>query len=170
MDFLKLAEERYSCRRFSGRAVEEEKLERILKAGLAAPTATNAQPYHIWVIRSPEGLEKIRTCTGCHFDTRVLLLVGGKPDKAWVRRFDGRNFADVDASIVATQLMLAVQAEGLGTTWVGWFDPDRVQALFPETADYDLIALFPLGYPAEDAKPSERHFERRSREEAVTEL
>ena len=71
---------------------------------------------------------------------------------------------------VAWVLMLAVQAEGLGTTWVGWFDPDRVQALFPETADYDLIALFPLGYPAEDAKPSERHFERRSREEAITEL
>ena len=74
------------------------------------------------------------------------------------------------AAIVATQLMLAIQAEGLGTTWVGWFDPDAVRAAFPETQGYDLIALFPIGYPAADAQPSPRHFERRSEEEAVARL
>ena len=170
MDFLQLAKERYSCRKFADRPVEAEKLERILAAGIAAPTATNAQPYRIWVIESPEAVEKIRACTGCHFDTKTLLLVGGKADAAWVRKFDGRNFADVDAAIVATQLMLAIQAEGLGTTWVGWFDPDAVRAAFPETQGYDLIALFPVGYPAADAQPSPRHFERRSEEEAVARL
>ena len=170
MDFLKLAQERYSCRKFADRPVEPEKLARILEAGRLAPTATNAQPYHIWVLESPEALEKIRACTSCHFDARVLLLVGGKAGEAWVRKFDGRNFADVDAAIVATQLMLAVQAEGLGTTWVGWFDADKVRACFPETRDYDLIAIFPIGYPAEDAQPSPRHAERKPAAEVITRL
>ena len=170
MNFLQLAKDRYSCRKLSDRPVEPEKIDRILEAAQAAPTATNAQPYHIWVLQSPEALEKIRTCTSCHFDAKVLMLVGGDEKAAWVRPFDGRNFADVDATIVATQLMLAVQAEGLGTTWVGWFDANRVRELFPETAGYDLVALFPIGYPAADAKPAPRHFERLSRDEAVTTL
>ena len=131
MNFLQLAKDRYSCRKLSDRPVEPEKIDRILEAAQAAPTATNAQPYHIWVLESPEALEKIRTCTSCHFDAKVLMLVGGDEKAAWVRQFDGRNFADVDATIVATQLMLAVQAEGLGTTWVGWFDPDGVRYSVP---------------------------------------
>ncbi|MBQ9488186.1 MAG: nitroreductase family protein, partial [Selenomonadaceae bacterium] len=72
--------------------------------------------------------------------------------------------------IVATHLMLAVQDEGLGTTWVGWFDAPKMQELFPEMKDYELIAVFPIGYPADDAKPSNRHEERRNISDAVTEL
>ena len=41
MDFLTLAKERYSCRKFSGKEVEQEKLEKIMEAGIAAPTAVN---------------------------------------------------------------------------------------------------------------------------------
>ena len=170
MRFLQLAQERYSCRKFSDRPVEPDKLDRILEAARVAPTATNAQPYHIWVLQSPEALESIRACTSCHFNAQVLLLVGAKADGAWVREFDGRNFADVDASIVATQLMLAVQDEGLGTTWVGWFDAPKVKQLFPETESYDLVALFPIGHPAPDAAPAPRHSQRRPLGEMVTNL
>ena len=54
MDFLKLARERYSCRQLSDKKVEKEKLDKIIEAGILAPTATNAQPYKIWLIESTE--------------------------------------------------------------------------------------------------------------------
>lgn len=47
MDFLELAKERYSCRKMNEKSVEKEKIEKILQAGILAPTATNAQPYKI---------------------------------------------------------------------------------------------------------------------------
>ena len=77
-----------------------------------------------------------------------------------MRSFDKKNFADVDASIAATHMMLEIEALGLGTTWVGHFDAPKLKELFPEMADYELVAIFPVGYPAEDAKPSTRHAER----------
>ena len=54
MEFLKLAHERYSCRSLSSAPVEQEKIDRILEAALAAPTAKNQQPFRIWVLRSAE--------------------------------------------------------------------------------------------------------------------
>ena len=62
--------------------------------------------------------------------------------------------------------MLAIQAEGLASTWVGSFDAPKLQELFPQMAEYEMIALFPIGY-ADDAKPSPRHTERRAVEDAV---
>ena len=168
MDFLQLARERYSCRKFADRPVEAEKLERILAAGIAAPTATNAQPYRIWVIESPEAVEKIRACTGCHFDTKTLLLVGGKADAAWVRKFDGRNFADVDAAIVGTHIMLAASDLGLGNVWVGSFDPARIKADFPETEGYEVVCLFPVGVPA--AGPAPGHAQRQPLDAFASEI
>ena len=56
------------------------------------------------------------------------------------------NYADVDASIVATHIMLAIHDEGLGSTWCGHFDQAKVKELFPETEKYNLIAMFPVGY------------------------
>ena len=73
-------------------------------------------------------------------------------------------------SIVATQMMLEITELGLGTTWVGHFDEPLLKEEFPEMKDYELIAIFPVGYPAEDAKPAERHSIRRSVEEAVVYL
>ena len=59
MDFLKLARERYSCRQLSDKKVEKEKLDKIIEAGILAPTATNAQPYKIWLIESTEAKGKL---------------------------------------------------------------------------------------------------------------
>ena len=85
-----------------------------------------------------------------------------------MRKYDGRNFADVDASIVGTHIMLAAHDLGLGTTWVGHFDAPAVHEAFPETEGYDLVALFPIGYPADDASPAEHHFSRKPASELVT--
>lgn len=169
-DFLQLAHERYSCRAFSDRPVEPEKIGKVLEAAVAAPTAVDRQPWHAWVIESSEALAKVRGLTRFHFDAPVVIALGAAPDEAWVRKYDGRNFADVDASIVGTHVMLAVHDLGLGTTWVGHFDAPAMKEAFPEMADYDLVALFPIGYPAADAAPAARHLERKDVAELVGRL
>ena len=168
--FLELAKERFSCRKLTDKKIEAEKIDRILQAAISAPTAKNIQPYKIWKISSPEGMEKIKQVTNYTFGAGLVLLVGVKNDDAFTRPFDKMNFGHIDGAIVATHLMLAVQDEGLATTWVGYFDAPKLKEIFPEMKDFDLIAIFPVGYPAEDAKPSNRHEDRKNISEVVTEI
>ena len=169
MTYSELVKSRYSCRKFSGKAVEQSKIDAIIEAANAAPTAKNLQPVKVWVIRSEEALAKIKACTPFKWteNVSVVFAVGGTTEGAFVRPSDGRNFEDVDAGIVATHIMLAVQAEGLATTWVGMFDAPKVAEMFPQMKGWDMVALFPVGYPAEDAEPSERHTLRRNLAEYV---
>lgn len=170
MNFLELAKARYSCRKLTDTAIDPEKIERILQATLAAPTAKNLQRYTIWQVQSPEAFDKLKQTTNYTFGAKLAFVIGAKKDGAFDRPFDNKNFAEIDAAIVATHMMLAIQDEGLGTTWVGYFDAPKMKELFPEMQDYELVAVFPIGYPAEDAKPSNRHEDRRSISEAVAEL
>ena len=141
MSFLDLAKKRYSCRKLSAQPVEEEKLQKILEAGNLAPTAHNNQPLHIWLLESAEAMEKVSQTTSFIFGAPVAFVVGSKADDAWVRPFDKKNFADVDASIAATHMMLAIEDLGLGTTWVAHFDAPKLKEFFPEMADYELVAI-----------------------------
>ena len=154
MEFFELVKDRFSCRKFSSKPVEDEKLNKILEAARLAPTAKNAQPVKIWVIKSPEALEKIKSTAPFAWlkDVNIILAVGGTTEGAFLRPSDNRNFGDVDATIVATHLMLAIENEGLGSTWM---------------KNYDLVALFPVAYKADDAQPSERHEKRKSKDELV---
>ena len=170
MSFLDLAKARYSCRKLTDKTIEPEKIERIIQAAIAAPTAKNLQRYTIWAIKSPEAFDKLKQVTPYTFGSALAFVVGAKKDGAFDRPFDKKNFAEIDAAIVATHLMLAVQDEGLGTTWVGWFDAPKLQELFPQMQGYELIAIFPVGYPAEEAKPSNRHEDRRSIADVVVPL
>lgn len=170
MDFLELAKARYSCRKLTDKAIEPEKIDRILAAAIAAPTAKNFQPYKIWKVTSEESFDKIKQVTNYTFGAKLALVVGVKKEDAFTRPFDGLNYGHIDGAIIATHIMLAIQAEGLRSTWVGYFDAPKLQELIPEMQGYDLIAMFPIGYPAEDAKPSIRHEERRAVSEAVAEI
>ena len=167
MEFLQLSEARYSLRKFSDRPVEAEKLAAILEAGRNAPTAHNLQPQRIFVFRSPEALEKADACTAAHFHPPVILVVAYDPEAAWKRETDGKNHGEIDASIAATQMMLEAADLGLGTTYVGMFEPEKLLAAFPEMAGLCPIAMLPLGYPAEGAHPSRLHADRKPLEELV---
>lgn len=167
MDFKELAEKRYSCRKFSDRKVEKELLDQIIDTAIKSPTAVNKQPYKIFLMDSEEAKQNLTKVTTFTFGADAFLVVGAKEDEAWVRRFDNRNFADVDASIVATHIMMQITDLGLESTWVGHFDAPLLKEMYPTMNDYDLIAIFPIGYPAEDEEPSSKHFERKTREEVL---
>lgn len=168
MEFNSVLHRRYSCRAFSPKQVEHAKVDRILEAGRIAPTAVNKQPVHVWAVTNPNMLEAIKGVTRSNYGAPLILVVGCRPSDAWVRRYDGKNGAEVDASIVATYLMLAAENEGLATLWVGSFDPTLLKGILPDTAGYELVAMINVGYPADGSEPSAMHGRRISMEEFVT--
>ena len=168
MDFEELIKKRFSCRKFTDRPVEPEKIEKIIQAGIDAPTAVNRQPFHIFKMESPQAKEAVRACTKCHFGANTFLIIGSDRQSGWVRPFDGKPFADVDAAIAATHMMLMIEELGLASTWVGYFDAPALKEKCPQLNAWELIAIFPIGYAAEE--PSPRHFERKDVQALATEL
>ena len=159
MNFAELSAQRYSLRKFSDRPVEDALLQQVLEAGRNAPTAHNNQPQRIFVLQSPEAMAKADACMGSHFHPPVLLAVAYDPAAAWDR--------EIDATIAVTQMMLQAADLGLGTTYVGMFDPEKLTAAFPEMAGLVPIAMLPLGYPAEGAHPARLHTDRKPMEQLV---
>ncbi len=170
MDFNAVIQNRYSCRAFASSPVGQEIIDRILEAGRIAPTAVNKQPVHIWAVSDPGALEAIKGVTRSNYGAPLILVVGCRPSDAWVRRYDGKNGAEVDASIVATYLMLAAENEGLATLWVGSFDPSLLAGILPGTEGYELVAMINVGYPAEGSEPSAMHGIRVEMGEFVTKI
>ncbi len=161
MDFLTLAEKRFSVRKFSDRPVESDKLELILKAGRAAPTAKNFQPQSIYVIQSAEALEKLNRCSPCVYGAPSALLVCYDKNVSWKRHYDGKDHGDIDASIVLTHMMLQAEELGLGSVWVCVFDPVAIAAEFGLPDNLVPSSLMPLGYAADDAEPAPMHAQRK---------
>ncbi|MCL1979840.1 MAG: nitroreductase family protein [Proteobacteria bacterium] len=166
MEFGQLIKDRYSVRKFSSQPVEESKVTAILNAARLAPTAVNKQPQRILVLRGAS-MEKLKDCTPYTFNAPMALALCYNRDEAWVRAYDNDNSGLIDAAIVGTHLMLAVHDIGLGATWVGHFDPAAFRQIYHLPANIEPVALFPIGYPAPEAKPAHLHEKRRSLEETV---
>lgn len=169
MEFQKLIYERYSVRNFSSQPVEEEKLQKILEAGQAAPTARNAQPQRVLVVKSPEALEKIRECTPCHYNAPVVLVMCRKSSDTPIDPEKGVNgdSTPLDASIALTHMMLCAADLGLGSCWVGLHYKEKLRRLFHVPDYLEIVSLLPIGYPAEDAAPNPAHTQRLPLSETV---
>ncbi|MGD8370123.1 MAG: nitroreductase family protein [Syntrophobacterales bacterium] len=153
MDFLALARQRYSVRSYKPDPVETEKLDRILEAARLAPTAVNIQPFQLIVIQTANReAELLRIYNKKWFVQPPIVICGcGFPRKNWVRK-DGKNYNDVDVAIVMDHLILAATAEGLGTCWIGAFNPAAAKEILGLPATVEPIAFTPLGY-ANDQPP-----------------
>ena len=95
------------------------------------------------------------------------MLVCHNKDESWVRKYDGALSSPVDAVIVTTYMMLAAQNEGVGTCWVMHFDPNAMRETFGIPENTEPVALLVMGYPSDDAKPLDLHFESRPIDETV---
>jgi nitroreductase len=167
VDFLELAKERYSVRKFDSRQIEEEKVNLILEAGRIAPTAVNYQPQRILALQAKEEMQKLEACTPYHFGQTLALLVCYDKTVSWKRKFDNKDSGEVDASIVATHMMLEAENLGIGSTWVGHFNPQALRESFAIPENLEPVLLLMLGYPSEDAEPNPLHFKRFDKAQTV---
>jgi nitroreductase len=155
MIFNDVITSRRSVRAYRGDAVEPEKLQTVLQAAQAAPTACNLQPWRIVVLHT-QGREQdlLRAYRGPWLAQAPLVLCFcALPDKAWRQR-SGKNYVDVDVTIAADHAILAATDQGLGTCWIAAFDPAAVKEVFQLEQGWEPVVLTPLGYP--DEKPEAR--------------
>ena len=174
MNFSELAAQRYSERFFDPRPVEQEKLDRILEAGRIVPTACNYQPQRFFLIRSPEGLEKLKTVTPFHYNVPLMILVCYDAREVWTnpgdRYYRNYNSGEQDASIAATTMMYEAEELGIHTIWIRGFDSKAVADAYNLPEYMIPVMMLGLGYPSDRAKPNGWHFKRKPIEEFVTEL
>ena len=168
MDFLELVSSRQSVRGFdSERAVEKEKLERIVEIARLAPSACNAQPWSFVIVDEPELKNQIADATSSrvlgmnHFTKQApvhLLLVEEKVNISsgiggWIKK---KDYAQMDLGIVAAHIVLAAQAEGLGTCIVGWFDEDKVKDLLHIPSSKRVWLDIVIGYSSQPLRKKSR--------------
>jgi nitroreductase len=160
MDFIEIAKKRYSVRGYQDKKVEEEKLEKILEAAHVAPTAANLQPIRLIVVQSREGLAKIGKGANL-YGAPLAVIVCADHGKAWVRPFDKKQTADIDASILTDHMMLQATELGLGSVWICYFKPDVISREFGLPDDLEPVNILAVGYSDEEAADPERHSQTR---------
>jgi len=166
-DFLTLAAERYSVRSFQPTHLSKDKIDLLLKAAHLAPTGCNYQPQRILVLNTDDSMETLKACTKCHFNAPCAMLICYNREECWTRRYDGAQSGIMDASIVATHIMLEAADLGIGVTWVMHFDPTAMRERFKIPANVEPVALLVMGYPAEDAAPYPMHSVFRDPDEVI---
>lgn len=156
MNFMELAKKRYSVRSYSEQPVEKEKLDIVLEAGRIAPTAVNYQPIKIIVVTDTEGLEKVSKATN-FYKAPYVLIICKDTSSSWKRKYDDKDFGDIDASIVTDHMMLMATELGLGTLWIGRFKPQVIKEEFNIPEGIEPVNLLAIGYADCEPKSPDRH-------------
>ena len=170
MEFKDVVAKRYSCKKFDGRPVDEAQLDAILEAGRLAPTAKNLQEQKIYVVRSDAMLAKIDELTPCRYGAPTVLVVAF--DRNNVFTYPGGKYDSgmEDATIVATQMILAAADQGVDSCWLNFLDPDKTAKALGLPENEQVLMLMDLGYAAPGAGPLPNHANRKPLSETVSYL
>lgn len=159
MDIYESIAARRSIRKYSDRPVPRETVDKILNAGRLAPSWKNRQCWRFLLISDPYVKQQL----GMVIDNPsaelyqtvpyVLVLCADPTDSGTMA---GKDYYLVDCGICMEHVVLAAAAEGLGTCWVGYFPENPLHGLLGVPKDTRIVAISPLGYPAEEPAPRER--------------
>ena len=154
MGVLKVIKNRFSVRKFKDQPIEPEKLERILEAAKAAPTAKNLQPQRIFVCKSKAALAAIDSATKCRYGAPTVLAVCYDQNEVWHNPFDPTiDSGEIDASC-----------------WVAHFNPKKINSGLKIQEHIRPVVLIPIGYAEDGVEPALRHTESKDLDEIVHEL
>ena len=147
---------RRSIRQYQDKTVEKEKLEILLKAAMAAPSAMNMKPWEFVIVTKPETIQKIRSSLmfGKHNAPAAIVVCGNtsyfknqKASKFWVQ----------DCSAATENILLAAVGLGLGTVWLGVHPihnyKKRISKILNLPTNVEPLNVIYVGYPAEDKPP-----------------
>jgi len=158
-DFYRIISERRSIRKYKLDEIADDVLARVLNAARIAPSAGNRQPWSFIVVKDDaiKLLLKEAYDKDWFITAPVIIVAVGEASISPYRK-DAKDFREIDVSIAFTHLVLAAQAEELGTCWLGAFLAEPVKRILGIPEGFEPIALTPLGYPDEkpDAKPRKK--------------
>lgn len=159
-EFIKLAQERSSIRKYSNKEVSCEVLNQIIESARIAPSAVNFQPWKFLIIKGEKSKQIVRESYKREwFATAPLYIIAcGNHQEAWHRSFDGKDHTDIDIAIAVEHICLSATSAGLGTCWVCNFDATKLKTDLSLPEDLEPIAIIPLGYPEGDGdvRPKKR--------------
>jgi nitroreductase len=150
MEFRDVITARVSVRGYSEKSVEDEKLTYILDCARRAPSWANKQPWRFVVVRDKEMITRLtkHSLINPWLKTAPVVIVAcADPSDSGSR--NGLQFYGVDVAIAVEHLMLAAADVGLGTCWIGGFDEEKIKAELQIPRRIRIVAITPLGYPAE---------------------
>jgi len=164
---LELIKTRRSIRKYLDKPVEREKIVSCLEAARLAPSAENVQPWRFIVIDDPETLKDFTdyVFTGIYAPTKfakkapVIIVVLAKLDLIANRigkQIQGIHYYFIDIGIAGEHFVLRAHELGLGTCWIGWFNPRRVRKFFKIPKKYKIVSLISVGYPAQEKAEVEK--------------
>jgi nitroreductase len=158
MEFNDLIEQRYSVRAYKADPVEPEKLQQVLEAARVAPSASNKQPYQFIVIHTQGREAELRRIYNKDWFVQppLVICVCAVTATAWHRKYDGKDYSYVDATIALDHLILSAHNLGLGTCWIAAFDPVPAREVLQLPDDVEPVMFTTLGYPADQFRPHQR--------------
>ena len=151
---------RTSIRQYKDQPVEQEKIDIMLKAAMAAPTALNLQPWHFIVIDDKPTLELLSGRQPSN--APLMIAVCGDTNKTTMP--DGKSklpdFWVQDVSAAIENLLLAAHAQGLGAVWTGVYPAmertAEVANILNCPNNIVPVAVVRIGYPGESPEPKDK--------------
>lgn len=155
MNFLDLVKQRYSCRSYQNKSVEQEKLDYVMDCARLAPSAVNKQPWLFRIVSDDASKAKLQECYDRDwFKTAPMYIICSiLHDEEWIR-YDGKHHGNIDIAIAIEHLCLAATEQGLATCWVCNFNVEKCKKNFDIPAEEDPTVLIPIGYAAD--QPTEK--------------
>lgn len=166
-DLYALYRERQSDRKFADRPVPQEVLERILHNALLAPSATNQQPWSIVAVSEDEAVKRvgqavIKGLTNMNkfaLEAPVHILIVAERGR-WIARMGGRvmkvDYRPVDLGILVAHIVLAAQAEGIGSCILGWLNDSAVRKELGIPNNRQVVLDILLGYSEQPTREKKR--------------
>ena len=156
MDVMEAIRKRRSVRSYRKDPVPDEKLKKILEAARLAPSARNSQNWKFVVVRDAARRKELAKAAADQYFVGeapvVIAAVALQPE--YVMRCEVPAYA-VDLAIAVDHMTLVAVEEGLGTCWIGAFYQDEVKRILNIPRGYKVVALLPLGFPADT--PEEKY-------------
>jgi len=155
--FQHLVRSRRSIRRYLDKPVEREKVLACIEAARLAPSADNVQPWRFLVIDNPEVKSRFakEVFSGIYFISRfaaqapVLIMILARLDIIANRigkQIQNVSFYLIDIGIAGEHIVLQAEELGLGTCWIGWFNPRKARKFFKIPRKFKIVSLMAMGY------------------------
>jgi nitroreductase len=186
MEFDQVIRTRRSIRQFKSDPVSDQAISEILEAARLSPSGSNIQPWRFVVIRSPEVRNQLREATVFRFALKAPVIIAccsdfsaleGRPERM-LELFQAGVFDDIEVDgefvppernrdqllaylnmnvgIAITHMMLKAVDLGMGTCWIGGFDPIKAKPILSLEDSLQVVALLPIGYPERIPAPRPR--------------
>lgn len=155
---------RKSVRKYTKEEVKKEQLEMLVRAGMAAPSARNSQPWLFFVIDDRailDNLAKQLPNAKMLLSAKAAIVVCGNLQKAL--EGDGREFWVQDCSAATQNILLAAESMGLGAVWTGAYPrKETVNIIKVELGLPEHIVplnVIPIGWQTGEEKPKQKYTE-----------